>query len=61
MKIEREAMKCNPNLRPFLRKTINNKLLYLTMEEYRLQYLEKKVPLSTDEEFDYGGCGCAVD
>lgn len=56
-KQEQEAMKNNPNLRPFLRKTINGKLTYITMKEYREKYLDK---LTEDEAMEFGGCWCAL-
>jgi hypothetical protein len=42
-----------PSARPFLRKTINGKLEYLTLKEFREKHLE------TADMYDFGGCGCA--
>lgn len=53
---EQELMKKH-NCLPFLRKTINRKLVPISMKDYRTLYLE------TDAEvdlFDIGGCGCAL-
>lgn len=52
-----EVMNKNPNLRPFLRMTINGELKYLTLKEYRENFLE--LDAKVDEE-DFGGCGCAL-
>lgn len=56
---EQEAMQKNPSLRAFLRKTINGKLTYLTMKEYRERYLETN-QVTEDEALEFGGCGCAL-
>lgn len=58
---EQALMSSNPKLKPFLRKTIDNKLYYLSLKEYRITYLEQGTPLQAEEEFDWGGCGCAID
>lgn len=39
-KREQEVYEAIPTAKPFLRKTINGKLNYLTLREYRTQYLE---------------------
>lgn len=49
-----------PNARPFLRKTINGKLNYIWLEDYRKMLLEGQ-ELKGEEKFDFGGCGCALD
>lgn len=56
-KEELAAMVRNPNLRPFLKKTINGVKHYITMKEYREKYLSQLTP---DEELEFGGCGCAL-
>lgn len=58
-KQEQEAIKNNPKLKHFLRKTINGKLTYISMKEYRENYL---VPnqVTEDESMEFGGCGCAL-
>lgn len=57
-KSQQELMKNKPKAdRPFLRKTINGKLNYITLKEFREKYLN----LSQNELFDFGGCGCFVD
>lgn len=56
---EQLAIKKNPNLRHFLRKTINGKLTYISMRDYRINYLEKNL-VSEDENNEFGGCGCAL-
>lgn len=49
------------NRYPFLRKTINGKLMYLSLQEYRY-YLEletiEALPPDTTDMADTGGCGC---
>jgi hypothetical protein len=57
---EQLAIKDNPNLRPFLKKTVAGKVRYLTLKEYREEFLEKNL-LSEDDSMDMGGCGCAID
>lgn len=54
---EQRAIRENPTLRPFLRKTINGKLRYLTLKEYREEFLE---PNKEIDETEFGGCGCAL-
>ena len=56
---EELAYKDNPNLRPFLRKTIGGKLRYITMKQYREWFLESN-GITEDESIDFGGCGCAL-
>lgn len=58
---EQEAIKRNGNLKPFLKKTVKGKVIYLTMREYRLQYLECKRDINEAEKLDFGGCGCALE
>ena len=55
---EQDVFKSIGKAHPFLRKVIDGKLHYLSMREFRLQYLEgdKQCDL-----FDWGGCGCFVD
>lgn len=57
---ERDTRKKVPNARPFLRKTINGKLNYIWLEDYREMLLAGQ-KLQGEENFDYGGCGCALD
>lgn len=57
---QEEAIQRNPKLRPFLRKTIDGKLAYLTMKQYRENYLTKSVELTEDERLEFGGCGCVA-
>lgn len=54
---EQLALSNNSKLRPFLRKTINGKLRYLTLKEYREEFLE---PDNKVDETEFGGCGCAL-
>jgi len=54
---EQIAMTKNPSLKPFLRKTINGKLRYLTLKEYREEFLDTGKEV---DETDFGGCGCAL-
>lgn len=57
--IEQRLMRENPKLRPFLKKTIKGETLYLTMKDYREQFLEKAK--TEEDKFDFGGCGCALE
>lgn len=57
---EQRVMKANPKLRPFLRKTINRKLTYVTMKEYREKYLEAGLANTEEDRLSFGGCGCGV-
>lgn len=50
-------MRAVPTVKPFLRKTVNGKLKYLTLKEYRLQFLEQGGEIDST---DFGGCGCAL-
>jgi len=54
---EQLAIANNPKLKPFLRKTINGKIRYLTLKEYREEFLE---PNKEIDETEFGGCGCAL-
>lgn len=45
--------------KPFIRVTTDNVLRYLTMREFREQYLEKDS--AQIDLFDWGGCGCFID
>ena len=54
-------MKENPKLRPFLKKQVNKQQLYLTLKQYREQYLEKNDKSVEEDSQDFGGCGCAID
>jgi len=44
--------------KPFLAKQINNKKRYISMKDYRIEYLEKGK--AEQFKFDIGGCGCAI-
>jgi len=46
-----------PATRPFLRRTIDNKLCYLTLREFRENILDKNIQ---EDVFDVGGCGCFI-
>jgi hypothetical protein len=56
---ERELRAAVPNVRPFLRKTVDGKLNYVWLEDYR-EFLLTGKPLVGEEKFDWGGCGCAL-
>jgi len=47
-----------PTARPFLRVTIDKELNYVSLKDYRAQFLEKNAQI---DMFDIGGCGCFVD
>lgn len=44
---------------PFLRKQKGGKLEYITLKEYREEFLQPQ-KVSIDEAIEFGGCGCAV-
>lgn len=44
--------------KPFLKKQVNGKRDFITMKQYREQYLEKG--LADNDAFDIGGCACAL-
>jgi len=46
-----------PKTKPFLKKTTNKVLRYLTLREFRIEYLETGLHLPGS---DFGGCVCAV-
>ena len=55
---QQQLIKNNPKAnKPFLRKTIDGRLTYITLKEFR----EKHLNLSQLELFEFGGCGCFVD
>lgn len=54
---QEQIMAKNPSLRPFLRKTIDGRIHYITLKEYRTKYLSE---LTEQESLDFGGCGCAL-
>jgi Phosphoadenosine phosphosulfate reductase family len=56
---EQETYDLIGSVYPFLRKTINGKLEYITMKQYRI-FLESGKNLTYEESIDYGGCGCAL-
>lgn len=56
---EKEAIERNPKSRPFLRKREKGETRYLTMREYRTEYLEQGKAES--DQYDIGGCGCAIE
>lgn len=47
----------NPSLKPFLRKTVNGETRYLTLKQYRLEFLEKGEDSNVAPT---GGCECAI-
>ena len=47
-----------PNMRPFLRKTINGELSYLTLKEFREKINSGEIRV---DPYDWGGCGCFID
>ena len=44
---------------PFLKKTKKGVTDYITLQEYRLNYLESD-SVTEDEKLEFGGCGCAI-
>lgn len=51
------VMSQNSKLKPFLRKVEKGEMKYLTLKEYREQYLEKG---EDQDVLPTGGCGCAI-
>ena len=56
---ELELISLNPKLRPFLKKMVKGVNYYLTLKEYRENYLEPKL-VTEEESMEFGGCGCAL-
>lgn len=56
---EQELIALNPKLKPFLKKMVKGVTVYLTLKEYREQYLETNL-VTDDEATEFGGCGCAL-
>lgn len=55
----RKTMKAiGPTAKPFLRKVIDGKTHYLTLDEFREKVQSGELTVSS---FDYGGCGCFTD
>lgn len=44
---------------PFLRKKIDGVVTYITLRQYRQEYLDR-AGISAEEATEYGGCGCAI-
>ena len=44
---------------PFLKKTVNGKTKYITLKQYREEYLEPD-NVTSEEQWEFGGCGCAL-
>ena len=44
---------------PFLKKQIKKETKYITLKEYRENYIEKN-NVTNDEKLEFGGCGCAL-
>lgn len=59
---ERDLIARKPNLKPFLRKVTKGVTRYLTMQQYREEFLMPTSPgeLTIDDKIDLGGCGCAI-
>lgn len=57
---EREVYQSVPNARPFLKKNINKVTTYLTLEDYRVNYLENKSSTPDEEESFIGCISCSV-
>jgi hypothetical protein len=61
--IEQRLIAENPKLKPFLRKADRSGERFLTMRQYREEYLMpgSGEQLTFDDLYDFGGCGCAID
>ena len=57
-KKQRHLMNKIPTTRPFLRMTTDGVMRYLTLYDYRVNYLEKGADVDAT---DIGGCGCFVE
>lgn len=55
---QQEAETIALGAKPFLRKTTNKVKRYLTMKEYREEYLEQGK--AEEDKYDIGGCACAL-
>ena len=56
--MDRAMRSIGPTARPFLRKTINKQIQYITLTEYREALTQKSIVVP---EFDESGCGCFTD
>jgi len=57
---EETKRKC-PRTKPFLKKQVNGVTYYLSLKDYREQYLLDITHQPTfDEQYDFGGCACAL-
>lgn len=56
---EKETKEKNPKAKPFLRKIENGQYKYMWLDEYR-EFL-KSNGLTGEQQFDFGGCGCALE
>lgn len=52
-----QAIDENPKLKPFLKKMIAGQIIYLTLKQYREQYLDQNIP---ESEPMTSTCGCAL-
>ena len=57
-KEQEKLMVLVPEVRPFLRKMIRGKTRYITLRDYRIEFLSRGA--SEEDKFDIGGCGCAL-
>lgn len=56
---QQEILDANPKLRPFIKIRANYVYTYLSLREFREQYLEEKS--DAIDQSDFGSCGCFVD
>ena len=57
-KEQEDLMRDLPTAKPFLRMTVEKVLNYISLKDYRKQYLEKNAQV---DMFDVGGCGCFLE
>lgn len=57
---QEEIMRRNPKLKPFIRKVTNKVPRYMSLKEYREEFLEPNL-VNDDDASDFGGCGCALE
>lgn len=54
---QQKLMEAVPNVKPFLRKTVDGELKYITLAEYE----DMGFPGADQQELKFGGCGCFID
>jgi len=60
-KRQNELMAKLPTAKPFLRMSVDKKINYLTLTEFREKWLQKPKKVKQLDMFEIGGCGCFLD